>query len=66
MHPDCAFLEIVATHIDHELALDASHPAREWQNASPVTFYSDWQGKNPDPETGNRGAGFVVAANICI
>jgi alpha-galactosidase len=41
--------EIVAAHIDHELSLDASHLAPEWQTASPVTFCSDWQGKNADP-----------------
>ena len=42
--------EIVATHIDHDLTLADSRLAHEWQNASPVTFYSDWQGKNADPE----------------
>jgi len=42
--------EIVATYIDHELRLDASHIAEEWQNAGAVTFSSDWQGKNADPE----------------
>jgi hypothetical protein len=40
--------EIVAAHVDHELKLDSSHMADEWQKASPVTFYSDWQGKNAD------------------
>jgi hypothetical protein len=42
--------EIVATYIDHELTLEDSRLADEWQNASPVTFHSDWQGKNADPE----------------
>jgi hypothetical protein len=42
--------EIVARHIDHELELDPSHMAREWESAAPVAFCADWQGKNPDPE----------------
>lgn len=41
--------EIVAAPITGEIKLDAAHPAGEWQKASPVTFCSDWQGKNPDP-----------------
>ncbi len=40
--------EIQASYVDHELAVDAAHPAAEWQSASPVIFSSDWQGKNPD------------------
>jgi hypothetical protein len=30
------------------IALNASQPAPEWESATPVTFCSDWQGKNPD------------------
>jgi alpha-galactosidase len=41
--------EIVATYIDYELALDASHQAKEWERASPVSFDTDWQGSNADP-----------------
>jgi len=41
--------EIVAAHVDGEINLDAGHPAAEWQTAVPITFFSDWQGKNPDP-----------------
>ncbi len=41
--------EIVASFVGHEIKLDAAHPATEWQEASPVVFCSDWQGKNPDP-----------------
>jgi alpha-galactosidase len=36
--------------VDREIALDAGHPAVEWQTATPVIFFSDWQGKNPDPQ----------------
>jgi alpha-galactosidase len=42
--------EIVAAYVAHELRLDAAHPAAEWQGASSISFSSDWQGKNPDPE----------------
>ena len=42
--------EIVATYVDHELRLEDSHVATEWRNAIPITFVSDWQGKNADPE----------------
>ena len=41
--------EIVASGIAHEIILNASHPAAEWQAASPVCFCSDWRGLNPDP-----------------
>jgi alpha-galactosidase len=40
--------EIRAFFADHEIVLDAAHPAAEWENARPVTFTSDWQGKNSD------------------
>ncbi len=40
--------EIVASYIDHDLRIEDSRTAREWQNASPITFDSDWQGKNAD------------------
>jgi len=42
--------EIVAVGIPHEIRLDAQHPASEWQTANSVTFCTDWQGKNEDPE----------------
>lgn len=41
--------EAVASHIDHEIKLDAGRPAPEWQNAQPIAFSSDWQGSNSDP-----------------
>jgi hypothetical protein len=41
--------EAVASYIGHEIHLEASHPANEWQQAKPIAFASDWQGKNPDP-----------------
>jgi alpha-galactosidase len=41
--------EVVAVYVDHEIKLDAAHPAHEWQNARPISFSSDWQGNNPDP-----------------
>src|SRR2546422_5043839 len=44
-----SFSEIVASFVGHEIKLDAAHPATEWQEASPVVFCSDWEGKKPDP-----------------
>ena len=41
--------EIVALHIDHDIALDSAYPAPEWKKASPLAFTTDWQGKNSDP-----------------
>jgi alpha-galactosidase len=40
---------MVAAYIDHELSLDAARMAEEWHSASPISFCSDWQGKNADP-----------------
>jgi alpha-galactosidase len=50
-HASCNALsnEVVATRLTHELPLNAAHPAAAWNAATPVTFCSDWQGKNPDP-----------------
>ena len=41
--------QIVATYVAHEIELNASRAGAEWNNARPVVFCSDWQGKNPDP-----------------
>jgi alpha-galactosidase len=41
--------EIVAAPAVREIQLNASHSSPEWQNAVPVTFCADWQGKNADP-----------------
>jgi alpha-galactosidase len=39
---------IVATHAPHPISLNASQPAPEWDEATPVTFCADWQGQHPD------------------
>ena len=41
---------ITAAKIQHEVVLNAQHPAREWAGAEAVTFCADWQGENPDTE----------------
>lgn len=41
---------VIATGVSHEIPLDARQAAPEWQGASPITFCSDWQGANPDPQ----------------
>lgn len=43
-------MEIVAASIGCELKLDAGHPGPEWQKAVPISFCTDWQGKNLDRE----------------
>jgi Carbohydrate family 9 binding domain-like len=50
--PQCAASppEIVASYVAGEIALDAEHPAGEWKSAQPVSFCSDWLGKNPDEQ----------------
>jgi cellulose/xylan binding protein with CBM9 domain len=40
---------IIATRIAGDLALDAFHPAVQWESAGPVRFSADWQGRNTDP-----------------
>jgi alpha-galactosidase len=40
--------EVVARAVAGSITLDAARPANEWQTASPITFLTDWQGKNPD------------------
>ena len=48
--PGSQMSEVVATHVEREIALDAAHPREEWQRARPVSFSFDWQGKNGDAE----------------
>jgi alpha-galactosidase len=40
--------EIVAAPVSGEIRFNAEYPAEEWDTATPVTFCSDWQGKNRD------------------
>lgn len=40
--------EIVAAPLASELDLDAARRSPEWQQATPVSFCMDWQGKNAD------------------
>jgi alpha-galactosidase len=39
---------IVAIYVSHKISLDAAKVADEWKSAKPITFCSDWQGKNAD------------------
>jgi len=41
--------EVVASPAPNTVLLNAAQPARGWEIATPITFCSDWQGKNPDP-----------------
>lgn len=42
--------EILAAHATHDFVLNAAQPSSAWRTANPVTFCSDWQGKNPAPD----------------
>src|SRR5215470_9813682 len=42
--------EITAAPVSGEVTLNAAAPSPAWKAASPVTFCSDWQGKNPAPD----------------
>jgi alpha-galactosidase len=42
--------EIIARFVDGDITLDAEHVSPQWHQAEPVSFCSDWQGKNPDPD----------------
>lgn len=50
-NPNCTTTpgEIVAARVRQPIALDAAHPANDWQRATPISFCRDWQGQNPDP-----------------
>jgi alpha-galactosidase len=41
--------EIVAAYLAYEVEPNASQAAKHWENARPVAFCTDWQGKDPDP-----------------
>ena len=40
--------EIVAVGVSRAFQLDAARPAAEWEQASAISFCSDWQGRNSD------------------
>ena len=40
---------VVAEFVARPVSLDAHHPAVDWQRAVPVSFCSDWQGRQSDP-----------------
>jgi hypothetical protein len=42
--------EITVARVHTAVALDAHHPAKEWDRAAGISFCTDWQGKNPSPE----------------
>jgi alpha-galactosidase len=42
--------EIVAAAVTGDVSLNASAPSSAWKAATPVTFCTDWQGKNPAPD----------------
>jgi len=42
--------EIVAEHTEGEFDPDVLHPVPAWRRAKPISFCTDWQGQNPDPE----------------
>jgi len=42
--------EIVVARISGAIKLDAIKPDPAWESATAISFCSDWQGRNPDPE----------------
>ena len=49
-----ATTEIVAAPTSRDVILNAAHPDPLWQTPQGVTFCSDWQGKNADPQRETR------------
>jgi alpha-galactosidase len=41
---------ITAVHLAHEIVINPAAPAREWENASSISFSSDWRGEHPNPD----------------
>jgi alpha-galactosidase len=42
--------EVVATRVQHALHPDGMPSSNDWDRATPISFDSDWQGKNADPQ----------------
>ena len=40
---------VVAEFVASPVSLDSRHPSAEWQRAAPISFCSDWQGRQSDP-----------------
>ena len=49
-----ALPEIVAARISQPIKPDAANPQAAWETADAISFCSDWQGRNPDPERTTR------------
>src|ERR1051326_8421393 len=47
--------EAVAMRVVGEIRLDAAGPANEWGKAEPISFRTDWQGKNADSSRETKG-----------
>lgn len=41
---------IMAARVQSPVKLDAAKPSRDWERATPISFCTDWQGKNASPE----------------
>jgi alpha-galactosidase len=57
---------IVALRMQREIALDARRPVAAWEQAFPVTFCQDWQGKNADPERETQVRALWTPANLYL
>jgi alpha-galactosidase len=48
-HRMSAGSEAIAARVSQDIQLNSRNPAAEWQQATPIHFSADWQGKNADP-----------------
>lgn len=58
--------EIVAAKVDQDIQLDSRNPAAAWQLGEPISFCSDWQGKNPDPGLETEVRALWSASNLYL
>ena len=56
----------VAQFVAHDILLDAPHPDPAWKSAPPVSYCSDWQGRNPDPARETQLRLLWTDSHLCL
>ena len=58
--------EILAVNIAEDIQLDSKNLAPPWTLSEPISFCTDWQDKNPDPELNTEVRALWTASNLYL
>lgn len=57
---------ITARRISREITLNAAEPDAHWNSAEPISFFTDWQGRNPEPALATEVRILWTPANLYL